>query len=293
MKNFIQNSDLIEIAEKSHKIYNNLIKEINSRKIKLFSIPAHKRIFLFIFTRAYKSFSALELLFSHGYGQDASALVRILLENLITVKYILLESNDSDILAKRFVDYKWIILKRTIQEEEKNIKDLNPQDQKDFEKKKTLILENVSKFKTDYNIKSDKALLTWSGKTIRDMAKATDTTLLKEYDTTFRTSSKFFHPSILGDREYIIHSTEYLTFSPKPSSIGIELNYLKAIFYINLFFKTLNDLYTCNNTKHIDQLLKKLISLELNIHTHNNKHTDTKQKETKPYNLKEVIIEFN
>ncbi|HPB69201.1 MAG TPA: DUF5677 domain-containing protein, partial [Candidatus Omnitrophota bacterium] len=87
--NYISCLELVQAGKAAHDLGKTLFQDINRRNIKLFDLPAHKRIFLFIMTRAVKTFAAIEVLCKRGYGQDVSALIRSLLENLITVRYII------------------------------------------------------------------------------------------------------------------------------------------------------------------------------------------------------------
>ncbi|HBR14298.1 MAG TPA: hypothetical protein DD723_01995 [Candidatus Omnitrophica bacterium] len=213
-----------------------LLNEFNANKIKLTAIPSHKRIFVFFLTRAIKTYSAISHLSKDGYGQDTATLLRSLLENLISAKYILSDFLSADEKAVRFVAYKWIIFKRYVAHfgnESHPIKDslLN-----ELSSNMPMIQKKVEEFKSKYRIQSDKALITWSGRSIRDMAKMAKPSLEEEYDLTFRTSSRFSHPSIIGDHEYLDCKDDQLIFSPFPSDIGVQTNLKLALRYLLDFF---------------------------------------------------------
>ena len=82
-----------------------------------------------------------------------------------------------------------------------------------------MIHAKVEEFKEKYKITSDRALISWSGMSLKDIAKKVDRKLLECYETTFRLCSRFSHPSILGDNEYLIQKDKSLAFSPLPSTV--------------------------------------------------------------------------
>lgn len=252
-----ENKELFEAGRAVDDFARLLLRTLNERQIKLFELPPHKRIFLFILTRIMKTCSAVDLLCRNGYGQDAAALVRGLLENLITAKYIIHDPRLADERAKRFVAYKWVILKRHIPEQEKNIRGIPDKAKNEFFERKELILKRVDEFKREYKISSDRALLTWSGRTLKDMAKRLGRGLLNEYESTFRLSSRFSHPGILGDREYLVQDEKSLVFSPLPSTIGIVLNMTQNIKFYMDFLDTADDLFQLHLTAQLNGLKSK------------------------------------
>jgi hypothetical protein len=227
------------------------LAEFNQRKLKLFDLSAHKRIFLFIITRSFKTFFAMHELCKKGYGQDVSNLLRTLLENLITALYILHDKSTADEKAARFVFYKWVILKRHLPEEEKNVRSASEKEKEDLIVRKKLIYEKVEEFKKKFHVTSDRALMTWSGKTIKDMAGQINRELVNEYETTFRLCSRFSHPSILGDNEYLIQDDKNLVFSPLPSTVGVVPNLKNAIRYTIEFMKIINELFQFSYVENI------------------------------------------
>lgn len=220
---------------------------INRRHFKLFDLPAHQRIFLFILTRSIKTYSSIRLLCEQGFGQDAATLLRSLLENLVTAEYILYDPDQADKHARRFVAYKWIILRRHLQEEEQRLDILGKAAMDDFIARKTVIIQKADEFIKEFKVSSDRALVTWSGRTVRDMAKAARKELLEEYDRTFRMCSRFSHPGILGDHEYIVQDGKNLIFSPNPSDIGINSNLTRAVRYAAAFLALTGRLFDLND----------------------------------------------
>ena len=240
---FIHDDQLQQLGQVCRQEGQHLLTEINAANLRLFDLPANKRIFLFILTRGMKSFSAIELLCQTGFGQDVASLVRSLMENLITAKYIIHDPATADQLARRFVEYKWVIFRRALQEDEINARNDSENRQQEFQARSKMVLSQVEAFKERYQIKSDRALLTWSGRTLKDMARKTSPELLAEYETAFRQYSRFSHPTILGDREYMVQDDQTLTFSPLPSEVGVQINFLNAMKYYVEFMTVANQLF--------------------------------------------------
>lgn len=238
-----ENEELFALAGRLQVLAREFLRSFNEKKFSLKHLTPAQRIFLFFVTRSLKSYSAIYLLCQGGYGQDVATILRSLLENLISAKYIVRDPRFADQMASRFVEYKWVIFKRHLAEEELNLVNDSAEARNDFLEKKNTVLAKVAEFKRKYNIVSDKALLTWSGRSIRDMAKLIDHKLLEEYDSTFRLCSRFSHPSIIGDKSYLIHGDGELIFSVNPSMDGIILNLKSAIRYLNEFLKMFIELY--------------------------------------------------
>ena len=253
---FIPNEyrEFFTVVDDASSCMDTLLAEFNERDTKLFDLSACLRIFLFILTRSIKTYSSIIALCRLGYGQDVATLLRGLLENLITAKYILCDPKHANQLARRFVAYKWVIFKRSLPEQEKQIKEASPEKQREFYERKKIVTRHVEEFKKEYNITSDRGLLTWSGKTVRDMAKHISPELLAEYDLTFRQCSKFSHPTILGDQEYIVQDDKNLVFSPLPSPIGVNINLKQAVNYFLDFADLVDEHFQLNSKAAIDAL---------------------------------------
>jgi len=250
-KIFSQNKELFNLTKKVKAGSFLFLKNFEARNIKLDDLAPHQRIFLFFLTKILKTYSAICILCQEGYGQDAYVLLRSLLESLISVKYMLSDLGSADEKALRFVGYKWVILKRYLSESKDGSK--NQQEDDSYYKRK-LIIDKFSEYKRQYNIVSDRALLTWSGKTIKDMARTTDKNLFLEYESAFRIYSRFSHASIIGDNEYMYFQNNILTFSPSPGTIAVTSALKNAINYTMDFLRVFNDLLDLRCDTHIRKL---------------------------------------
>ena len=184
-----------------------------------------------------------------------------MLENLITAGYILKDRKTADEKAARFVAYKWIIFKRQIPEQEKNLPHLDEHQKQIFLERKKKILEQHEEFKKKFRVRSDQALITWSGKTVKDMAREISKKLLEEYETTFRLCSRFSHPSILGDQEYMLQDEKNLIFSPQPSLIGVATNLKNSISLMIQFIEFINIHFKINKERLVEALFSQFASL--------------------------------
>lgn len=243
-----KNGEIFALADEARSIYLAFLKDFNAKKIKLTAVPAHKRIFLFFMTRIIKTFSAVLALCKEGYGQDASPLLRTLLEILISIRYIVCNPEEADQKAVRFVDYKWVIFRKHLLESK-----IAPagDSAEDLLSHSAMITEKFQAFKKKYNVTSDKALVTWSGKSTRDMAKLADKKLLKEYESAFRLDSRFSHPSIIGDKEYLDYQGSDLVFSFQPSDSGIAGSLKRAMGYLTLALTLFDSLFDLNGTSRL------------------------------------------
>lgn len=284
--------ELFDVARRVDQQTLAMLEEFNAKQLKLFNLPAHQRIFLFIFTRSLKTYASVLSLCERGYGQDVATLLRSLLENLITAKYILHNPRKADGLAKRFVAYKWVIFKRHLPEQEKEFLHATSEEKTVFEHKKNAIMKNVAEFKRNFNVTSDRALVTWSGKTVRDMAKEINQDLVDEYDTTFRLCSRFSHPSILGDKEYLIQDGTNLIFSPLPSGIGIVPNLSKAIKYTLEFLATINSLFLSPENHVLQELADDLQKILTMGKYHAKSVSSPTTSESQPQSIRDCIINF-
>lgn len=250
-----ENKELFDLAKKVKAEAFLFLESFEARNIKLDDLAPHQRIFLFFLTKILKTYAAICILCQEGYGQDACVLLRSLLESLISVKYMLLAIDSADEKALRFVEYKWIILKRYLSETKNGF--TNEQED-DLYTQQKLIIDKFNEFKKKYNIVSDRALLTWSGKTIKDMARIADKNLFQEYESAFRTYSRFSHTSIIGDNEYMNFKNNILTFSPSPKAIAVASALKKAISYTMDFVRVANDLFNLHYETRISKLERNI-----------------------------------
>ncbi len=250
-KIFTQNKELFDLAKKVKADSFLFLENFEARNVKLDDLAPYQRIFLFFLTKAIKTYSAICILCQEGYGQDACVLLRSLLESLISVKYMLLDLDSADEKALRFVEYKWVILKRYLSETKNGLEN---EQKDDLYSKKKLIIDKFNEYKRKYNIVSDRALLSWSGKTIKDMARITDKNLFREYESAFRIYSRFSHASIIGDNEYMDFKNNILTFSPSPGTIAVTSALKNAINYTMDFLRVFNDMFNL----HYETRIRKL-----------------------------------
>lgn len=281
---FLKNDKLIELAEKGYELGDFLLGCFNLKAIKLIDLPPHKRIYLFFLTRAIKTYRAIINLCVEGYGQDVSTLLRSLLDNLISAKYILSDIELADEKAIRFVEFKWVIFRRYIVNKSKENLDINSEVQNN------LIYEKYEGFKKKYNITSNRGLLTWSGQAVIDMARLVDKNLLDEYQSIFRSCSRFSHPSIVGDNEYLNYDEKILSFSHLPSSAGVLANLEKAVDYLLNFIIIFNEMFSLGHYDDIADLqnmLNKIRADQKEKKDSNPASTDLQIK-----SAKEVLVKF-
>ena len=283
-KFFFKNDELIALAEKSYELGDSLLGCFNSKEMKLMDLSPHKRIYLFFLTRAIKTYRAILNLCVEGYGQDVSTLLRSLLDNLISVKYILSDIELADEKAIRFVEFKWVIFRRYIVNKSKENLDLSSEVQNN------LINKKYDGFKKKYDITSNKGLLTWSGRAVVDMARLVDKNLLDEYQSIFRSCSRFSHPSIVGDSEYLNYEEKILTFSHLPSLAGISANLEKATDYLIDFINIFNEMFNLGYHDDIMNVKSKLNKIRDDKKEKNDSNPASTDLQIK--SAKDVLVKF-
>jgi len=284
---------LFAMADRARMCVDQLLEDFNLRQVKLFDLSASRRIFLFILTRSLKTYASILVLCRHGYGQDAAVLLRGFLENLITAEYILHNPAQADDLAARFVAYKWIVFKRSLSEQERTLQRSSPREQSSFEEYKALVLRRVEEFKRRFHVLSDRALITWSGKTVRDMARHVSPQLAVEYDRTFRICSRFSHPTILGDHEYMLRDTNDLIFSTVPSLIGVEVDLKLSIQYLLEFAALIGTELCVTDGTYLAGLKEELSSLEqIDVNLHGYSPTSPSSEPAGTIPLRECAVVF-
>jgi hypothetical protein len=245
-----QGEELARLMEEAQEAAYMLLREVNARQITLVSLPPSKRIFLFFLTKALKTFSAVRQLCAKGYEQDVCLLLRSLLETLISVRYIL-HTGDPDGKAVRFVEYKWIMFKRALSDAREESSDDRAGTS---DRLKELVERKCQEFKKKYAIISDKALVTWSGRSIRDMAKLADKALLREYNDAFRFFSRFSHPNIIGDNEYMRFQGDSVVFLPAARGGDFSVHVGMSVKYLAELLSTCCHLFNLSSCERIDAL---------------------------------------
>ena len=124
------------------------------------------------------------------------------------------------------------------------------------------------------------------------MAKFIDKKLLEEYETTFRLCSRFSHPSILGDQEYIVQDDHCLIFSPLPSPIGIVPNLKNAIKYMIEFLDLIDEIYALEFKQSLTEL-KLRFEIISNMEKYQKDLSSPERPSSNPSSIKESIIVFD
>lgn len=243
--------EILEWAERGRRLSLEVREAFNALHVPLKTCPPHKRIFLFFLARVIKTYEAILHLCGEGYGQDTCPLLRTLLETLISSRFILLDPERADSQAVRFVEYKWVILRRYEAELQRVFPGEMPSSK---EPDRERVLKQFEIFKKKYGIRSDRSLLSWSGKSIRDMAKAVDSSLFREYEASFRVDSRFSHPSIIGDNDYVDYAGDALILSSEPSPSGVVVSLKRAGGYLMDFLILFDELFDLQSEKAIDEI---------------------------------------
>lgn len=137
-----------------------------------------------------KTYASIQLLGSHGFGEDAAVLLRSLMETVVTATFMAEQPEDR---ANLFADFDHMIRKRFLDE----IEELAVLPVGQLEEVKPEVTAAYERVEGRYPDK-----LNWSGKSLRAMAR--DTGLAWHYTVVFRLSSDFVHASPSGIDHFLI-----------------------------------------------------------------------------------------
>ncbi len=203
---------------------------------------------LFLFAKSTKTFRALTVLCSKGYGEDAVILARSILENLICLTYI--QKDESQHRAELFMYHSFIDHKEKAEQikddycikeyiEQTNVK-LDDDFEGNYNKAIKMRKDECEKIKKTQKYKVDR--YSWSGLSIRDMAIETE---LKDfyYDQVYWLISQFSHPNPSASYTYLKIKEDGLNIIDKPNekwvkqalTLGFDC-YLKIILLVNEVF---------------------------------------------------------
>jgi hypothetical protein len=91
-----------ELFEIGTNLAENVLSELKSLRVKDPEERIYKSVLLFFFCKAYKTFKAFELLWGHGFVEDAQILCRTLFEITLQARYI---SQDPPLRCRLFLDH--------------------------------------------------------------------------------------------------------------------------------------------------------------------------------------------
>jgi len=226
------------ITDEITDTFNNKSKNNDWRRSKM---PCHKNLLNYFLMTAIRQFDAISVLCSEGYGDCSLVILRSMLENLISLKYIVLGEKQIEERAERFENYKWVDMKKQLTYW-KNSKGVVQKDtQEDILSKEAIILSSVEDFKKRFNINNEREFRTWSGISIEEMADRVN--MSDAYNLMYRMCCLFSHPSFLGQQQGVTKNNDYTIFSTKPSFRNIEVNLMTAIHYLFEFLIIFDHLF--------------------------------------------------
>lgn len=254
-QNYKRSSELFDIAAELHKLLDDVATEINKKQLQLSALENYKKSSLYFFVAAFKSFSAIHILCREGYGQDSSVVLRSLMENLISLKYILIgDRKNRNERAERFVEYRWVELKRLIDYWENHA--FNDALKEKVMSKKEEVYETAAAFKKRYKAKD---LSTWAGISIRKMAE--EVYMLEEYLLAYRLCCSFSHPSFIGLLERTDRVGDDVMFSSNPSFRGIIEDMKSAISFMMQFLILFDKIFDLKMTSEIKAFEEKTLRI--------------------------------
>ena len=194
----------------------------------------NRSVFHYLLTKGMKSYRSIDVLCLMGNDQDAMALLRTLVDTVITLRYMVVE--DTDNRVRRFMDYEAVEQRKRVQTYQNMLKEgcITPEEFKlafpdadEPQRIETKFAAFVAKYLVGKS--SDRS---WSGKDTLGMAKAPLVGMVSDYLKAFKSFSLYTHPTGLAMKAYV--QQNLLSWSPSSSqatnSYLISTHYLLELF---------------------------------------------------------------
>ncbi len=260
-ENIKKHSELFCVTDEVHALADELMYAFNCKSntedFRPSQMPLHKTVFLYLFNAALKQYASIKVLCLEGYGQSSSIILRSMLENLISIKYMIFSENTSS-LAERFIGYRWIDMRKSLNywRMEDKVKNKDLRDKILLKEKE--IEQKCKDFKERFNIKKGQ-LKTWSGLSIEEMAQKAD--MLADYNLMYRLSCNFSHSGFLGAQPGVDKGLNHTLFSSKPAFDFIIGVLESAIQYLHEFLSTYNHMFKLEKERELSDFHKKAIKV--------------------------------
>lgn len=160
---------------------------------------------LYFITKFHKSLLSFRLLVVSGFDEDASVILRTMVEAAIILAYI---SKDPDNRLTRFIEYEYIAEYRLLQVIDKHFQATDIDS-----KRRNEIESNYHANKDKFKNKSQ-----WSEVSIADMAK--DVGMDFWYEAVYKPDSSYVHSSISATRGFMFDSSDHLSVAVGPLSFS-------------------------------------------------------------------------
>lgn len=197
-----------QIMEKFEKNFANservcsITDGIFDRRWKIKEDSTYEYVMSLLFSKAFKTYKAINIFCKEGYGQDAGILLRSLFEIYVNIAYI--SKDEREKRAKRYYEYSYVAKKHLVE-----LVDNYGLEQKGFKGAAKAVQRNRGEIYRFYNAvinnyKNERGEIDefhWSGKSIRKMA--IECGLETDYGVLFWLYSGLVHSSPLVELSYV------------------------------------------------------------------------------------------
>lgn len=215
--------ELFNLSDELESLTDEIRNSFNAASVKndfrRSKIPLYKSIFLYFSHTAMRQFPSIYILCAEGYAYSASPILRSLWENLVSVKYMLLDKNknlneeEANLKAQRFEEYRWVNMSKMLHYWKSNNGEINQKLCENIVSKEDEILNKIKEFKKTFKTNDVRS---WSGLSIEAMAEKID--MLQDYNLLYRLCCNLSHPSFLGLQLGVVKGREKTNFFSGPSS---------------------------------------------------------------------------
>lgn len=214
-----------------------------------------QHVSIFLFAKSTKTFRALIVLCSEGYGQDAAILARSMLENIINLAYI--NKDDKQNRAKLFITYSLINREGKVGQIKSN-QNLRKYYNKDIEKK---FMQKFGKYLSEAKEIRDKeykkikkikgknkiSKYSWSHLSIKEMIKEFDNEKCEfenlYYNQVYWLVSQFSHPDINSSVNYVEEKNGSILVKDMPNNNWVEQSLVLGFDYYSKILRLINEIF--------------------------------------------------
>ena len=252
LKNVVGDSEIVDLENQKLLELNKSLSELAQRYVE--SLPFDNLVegFLkYVFTKGYITHLSIIKLCEIGHGQDAGILARSLFELVVTVKYVLL---DSEYRIQRWLDYDWVVRSRMLQyaKKDKRLREaIANRELKQYDDDPKTIEAKAKETQDKYKYEPAKA---WSEKSIYGMAK--EVGLKHEYETIYGIYSNMHHSAARAVNEYFkIKADGELDIDAGRSGNMVNEALVSSFHFYGMIVDICNDKLSLNLEKELEVLV--------------------------------------
>lgn len=207
----------------------------------------YKNVIWFLTGKSSKTFRAIRILCSLGYGEDAAILLRSLFENLLYILFI--SKGEKEKLALEYIEYDFIIKKEGLDRLKKYPNDYIKY-KKEIDRQELEIINNYNNFLQKYSYKNKRNIF---NKDKRMLAK--EVGLEWEYDMVYWLDSHYAHTTPNTANKMIKFEENIYSASSGPSDNFVLQNIVSSLYYILMILEKVIEVFSINEKDNLGKII--------------------------------------